>query len=174
MIQVYPWSEEALASRPSLVSAARRVVRDATEAEDVADEAIARLAAATAAGESIESVAGWLHRAALRISVDRARAWVRRRQEGWRHEAARRPTAPDPERVLEEVETRERLWLAVLELPDRQRDAVVLRQMDGRSFREIADLLEISEATARGHVHAARATLRRTLWDLDPTEGRGR
>lgn len=163
-----PWSEEAVAARAGLVSAARRVVRDRIEAEDVADEAIARLTAALAAGEAIDSVAGWLHRVALRVACDRARAWMRRQRDGWRRDASRRSAAPDPSRSLDDVETRERLWRAVLELPDRQRDSLVLRQMDGRSYREVAELLGISEGTARGHVHAARAALRETLWDLTP------
>jgi len=166
-----PWSEEAVAARAGLVSAARRIVRDRVEAEDVADEAIARLAIALDAGEAIGSVAGWLHRVALRIACDRARAWLRRRRDGWRRDAARRPAAPDPSRALEDVETRERLWRAVLELPARQRDALVLRQMDGRSYREVGELLGISEGTARGHVHAARAALRSALWEIGPEEG---
>ena len=69
-----PWSDLALTARPQLVSVARRVVRDRDEAEDVVDEAIARLASQIDRGEAIETVVGWLHRTVLRISVDRARA----------------------------------------------------------------------------------------------------
>ncbi len=166
------WSEIALAARPELVSIARRVVRDHSEAEDVVDEAIARLAATIDDGGAIDSIVGWLHRAALRIAVDRARAWIRRQRETWRYDVAQssaRRSAVDPSAALDSVETRERLWCAILELPERQRDAVVLRQLEGLTYAAVADRLGIEEGTARGHVHAARASLRKTLWDL--TEG---
>lgn len=160
-----PWSAAAMSARPQLVSAARRVVRDRAEAEDVADEAIARLAGAISAGERIDSVMAWLHRAALRIAVDRARAWVRRRREPWQREASRRRAPPDPATALESTELRERLWHAILELPERQRDALVLRQMEGVGYDEVASRLGVTVSTARGHVHAARAALRRLLWE---------
>lgn len=162
------WSESAIAARPGLVSAARRVVRDRGEAEDVADEAIARLAAAVEDGERIEAVTGWLHRTALRIAVDRARAWIRRNRPAWRHDVAARPEPPDPARALEGAELRERLWRAVLDLPERQRECVVLRQMEGLPYREVAARLGVAATTVRGHVHAARAALRSALWDLAP------
>ena len=166
-----PWSDLALTARPQLVSVARRVVRDRDEAEDVVDEAIARLASQIDRGEAIETVVGWLHRTVLRISVDRARAWVRRRRPSWQHDVSQRgggrsAATPDPQAALESIEVRERLWHAILELPERQRDAIVLRQLEGLSYPEVAERLSIAEGTVRGHVHAARASLRATLWDL--------
>ena len=163
-----PWPEEALRARPQLVSVARRVVRDRAEAEDAADEALARLSTAMANGEAIDSIVAWLTRITLRIAVDRARAWVRRQRDGWRLDVAARSSARgaiDPGAALASVEARERIWRAILELPDRQRETLVLRQFEGMSVAEVAARLEIEEPTVRAHVHAARAALRRVLFE---------
>ena len=46
------------------------------------------------------------------------------------------------------------------ELPRRQREVVILRHLQGMSYEQIADVLEISSATARVHARAAREALR--------------
>ena len=150
--------------RSQLISVARRIVRDGGEAEDVADEAIARLVAEQRDGRTIDSVPAWLHRITLRLAVDRARAWVRRQRPEWQHDVARRPASPDPAAALESTEMRERVWLAILALPDRPRDALILRQMEGLDYAQVAAHLGVSEATARTHVHTARLRLREAIW----------
>ncbi len=140
---------------------ARRVVRDASEAEDVADEAIARLTTEIQAGNRIDNIPAWLSRTALRVAVDRARAWVRRNRPEWLSIAASR--ASEVGKALERTEVQERVWRHLLELPARQREVLVLHQMEGLSYREIADLLDVSESTARVHGHAGREALRQKL-----------
>ncbi|MCA8961554.1 MAG: hypothetical protein KDC38_13610, partial [Planctomycetes bacterium] len=92
------WWATALSARPRLISVARRVVRDPAEAEDVADEAIARLAAEfdrpTIALVPIDNVVGWLHRTAVRLATDRARHWLRRQRPEWLADVASRADRP--------------------------------------------------------------------------------
>ena len=157
------WEQEAVRMRPRLVSVARRVVRNSQEAEDAADEALARLVRERQGDNPPMRVAPWLHRTVLRIAIDRARAWVRRQealQEVERH--ARRPY-PGPEEVARRRELREAVWGHVLGLPLRQREVIVLHQMEGLPYGEVGELLDIAEATARAHAHAARETLRHKL-----------
>ena len=164
------WEQEAVRLRPRLVSVARRVVRNAPEAEDAADEALARLVRERQGDNPPARVTPWLHRTVLRIAIDRARAWVRRqdaRHEVGRH--AQRPS-PGPEEEAQRRELREAVWRCVLELPPRQRQVIVLHQMEGLPYGEVAELLDIAEATARAHAHAARETLRHKLasWKREP------
>ena len=73
----------------------------------------------------------------------------------------------DPSAVLASVEARERIWRAILDLPPRQRDALVLRQLEGLPAVEVAARLGVEEPTVRAHIHAAREALRARLFDRD-------
>lgn len=53
----------------------------------------------------------------------------------------------------------ERLWSAVRQLPRRQAQVVALRYWDRRSAREIAEILDLSEATVKSHLQRARQKL---------------
>src|SRR6478752_7381188 len=55
------------------------------------------------------------------------------------------------------------VWRLCATLPPRQPAAVVLRFYEDLSFRQIADILECSEATARSHIYRAMAALRETI-----------
>ena len=154
------WYQDALSARPRLISVARRIVRDLGEAEDVADEAIARLTTQIRGGGGVDSVGAWLHRTALRLGVDRARSWVRRQRPEWLAKAA---VSSDRASETDRTDLREQVWRHLLELPARQREVLVLHQMEGLSYGEIGTLLEISESTARVHGHAGREAMRRRM-----------
>ncbi|MFN0060002.1 MAG: RNA polymerase sigma factor [Planctomycetota bacterium] len=163
------WEREALAARPRLVGVARRIVRDDAEAEDAADEAIARLARAADERALPVTVVSWLLQTVLHIAIDRARRWVRRERSEWRTQAANAGAraAEGPEAQLERAEAREFIWRAILELPTRQQEVIVFHDMEECSYDEVSDLLGIPAATLRSHAHAARETLRRKLAKLD-------
>jgi RNA polymerase sigma-70 factor (ECF subfamily) len=68
---------------------------------------------------------------------------------------------PDPERDLHREMTRERVLAALGGLPEMQRLAVTLYDLEGYSHQEIAGILGIAPGTSRAHVHHARRALRR-------------
>jgi len=74
--------------------------------------------------------------------------------------------APQPDARAEENELRKRLWDAIDALLERQKEIVILFDMDGLSHREISYILNISEGTSRGELHKARKNLREKLKDL--------
>jgi RNA polymerase sigma-70 factor (ECF subfamily) len=69
----------------------------------------------------------------------------------------------DPEQDLQRELTRERVIGALGELPEMQRLAVTLYDLEGYSHQEIAEILGIAVGTSRAHVHHARRTLRRLI-----------
>ena len=71
------------------------------------------------------------------------------------------PTAVEagPVGELEHSELRAALELALTELPWRQRAAWLLREMEGLSYEEIAEVLQTSPTVVRGQLHRARGTL---------------
>jgi RNA polymerase sigma-70 factor (ECF subfamily) len=69
----------------------------------------------------------------------------------------------DPGRDLDRGLTRDRVLSALAELPEMQRMAVTLYDLEGYSHEEVAAILEIAVGTSRAHVHHGRKALRRRL-----------
>ncbi|MCK5447217.1 MAG: RNA polymerase sigma factor [Gemmatimonadetes bacterium] len=80
----------------------------------------------------------------------------------------------DPERDLQDQLTREKVMVALGELPEMQRLAITLYDLEGYSHQEIGEILGIAVGTSRAHVHHARRALRRLIGagdgDNEPTE----
>jgi RNA polymerase sigma-70 factor (ECF subfamily) len=68
-----------------------------------------------------------------------------------------------PDRVLQQVETKDRVQHALAELPFDQRAAIVLREIDGLSYEEIADALGVAVGTVKSRLARARGSLRVAL-----------
>jgi RNA polymerase sigma-70 factor (ECF subfamily) len=91
--------------------------------------------------------------------------WLRRRRKGVALvEAAAVPASgADPAVLAEQNEQAQRLWHAVLELPTKHREIIVLSHFQRLSYKEIADVLEIPIGTVMSRLHAARVALRAKL-----------
>ncbi len=135
---------------------AARLLGDRAEAEDVAQEAMLRMwrmAGDWRAGEA--QLSSWLYRVTVNLCTDRQRKAQRRRTEAL--EEGAEPADPS-QGVVEGLLQRERadaLQAALADLPERQRQAVVLRHIEGLSNPEIAAILEVGveaveSLTARG------------------------
>ena len=114
------------------------------------------------------AVMGWLSRIAENEIRDRADYLTRQRRDA----AQRRPieeaeNVPAPVRLaLSQVianESMERVERAMDELPDAQREVVILRMLEELSFPEIAQALEISQNTAASRYRYALTKLREAL-----------
>ncbi len=113
----------------------------------------------------------------LRIAGNQARSLLRRRKIlRWvsfdlaRHD---RSTADDdPHRGLERRETVARVRAAVADLPDRQREAVVLRRLQGLRYQEVAEIMQTTVPAIESLLQRAAVTLRNRLGpDLGPDLG---
>ncbi|MCV2881392.1 RNA polymerase sigma factor [Actibacterium sp. XHP0104] len=145
----------ALAARllPRVLSYATRVLRDPAEAEDVAQEAMLRLwriAPEWRQGEA--KVSTWLYRVVANLCTDRLRKGRMADIDAVTEPA---DDSPGAEAQLQQAARLAALDGALAELPERQRQAVVLRHIEGLANPEIAEILEISveaveSLTARG------------------------
>ena len=143
---------------------AARVLGDRAEAEDVAQEAMVRLwrAAAGWRSDGAAKVTTWLHRVVANLAIDR----LRRSGRSVGFDEAGDPPDPTPgaEAHLTQNARMAALDAALAGLPERQRQAVVLRHIEGYANPEIAEMLGIGveaveSLTARGKraLHAALA-----------------
>ena len=145
---------------PRVFGHAVRVLGDGAEAEDVAQDAMMRLwkvAPDWRMGEA--KVSTWLYRVTANLCTDRLR-----RKRGVGLDEVDEPLDPSPS-VSDKLQTRERmnaLQAGLQTLPERQRQAVILRHIEGLANPEIAEILEISteaveSLTARGKRALAQA-----------------
>lgn len=157
---------QALVARklPRVLTLAARLLNDPTEAEDVAQETFVRAwrqAPRWRPGQARFDT--WLHTVALNLCRDR----LRRRREVT---AAEPPERPDPgagaEAGLIARERQARVAAALAELPERQREAVVLRTYQGLSQVDAAAALGVSVEAVESLVARARRALRVALADL--------
>lgn len=72
-------------------------------------------------------------------------------------------TVPDGRRARERSRRRERVWEALDRLDPDHREVLVLKELEGMSYREIAGVLEIPDGTVGSRLHHAREALRREL-----------
>lgn len=139
-----------------LAYAARLLSGDRAEAEDVAQETMLRLwkvAPDWRQGET--KVTTWAYRVATNLCIDRQRSRSRRRQMALDDAPEVADGGPGAEGQLQEADRMAALEKALAELPDRQRQAVVLRHLEGMTNPEIAAIMEIGveaveSLTARG------------------------
>lgn len=134
----------ALAARltPFVFRVAFRMLGDRSEAEDVAQEALIRLwktAPDWRQGEA--KVTTWLYRVTSNLCLDRLR---RKKPLGLDEIAEPTDETPSAEVKMQSADRASALYAALEELPDRQRQAVVLRHLEGLANPEIADALSLS------------------------------
>ena len=143
----------AAALTPRLFGHAMRVLGDGAEAEDVAQEAMLRLWRVAPDWRSGEAkVTTWLYRVVANLCTDRLRM---RRGKGLDDIDEPADPAASVEQSMQDAARADALQRALDTLPDRQRQAVVLRHIDGLANPEIAAILEtgveaVESLTARG------------------------
>ena len=139
------------------------------DAEDITQEVFLR------AWRSIEEFRGdsgfstWLFRITMNLCVDHARhkhAQPQTQPLVMGEEESERPlpdTAPTPEEHLDNSELGRELAAALDEVSEEHRRIVLLRDVSGMSYTEIAEVLEISEGTVKSRLSRARLALRTVL-----------
>ena len=159
-----PAAARLLAERllPGILALARRMLRDETEAEDVAQETMLRLwKLAPDWQDGRARVSTWTWRVAANLCTDRLRRSRRWRPEADAPELA--DEAPGPEEALIGADRQAIVRAALEDLPDRQRLALHLRHFEELGNPQIAEVLETSVEAVESLLARARRTLARSL-----------
>jgi RNA polymerase sigma factor (sigma-70 family) len=164
-----PAAVQAMVARklPRMLALASRMLGDAVEAEDVAQEVMLRAwrqAPRWAPGKARFDT--WLHRVGLNLCYDR----LRRRREILTDQTPERPDeGPAPDRGLEAADVGRRVDAALVRLPERQREAVILCHYQELTNIEAAALMSVSIEALESLLSRGRRALRQSLADLAPS-----
>lgn len=117
---------------------------------------------------------GWLHRITTNLFLDQARRKQRIRFDALSEERAARLTSssPAPDAAYADQRFDDDIERALATLPPDFRAAVVLCDVEGLSYEEIAEILDAKLGTVRSRIHRGRAMLRKALAHRAPTGGR--
>jgi len=145
---------------PAMAGLARRILGNAAEAEDVAQEAMLRVWTHAPRWQPLAALRTWLTRVVVNLCLDR-----KRRAPMLELEAAGEVADPTPGAGEQaEADERDRLLAAAIEsLPARQRTAIVLTYREGMSNAQVADMLETSVSAVETLLVRGKQNLRRAL-----------
>jgi RNA polymerase sigma-70 factor (ECF subfamily) len=146
-----------------------RMVPDRDQASDAVQEAFFS-AYRNLAGFRGGSVKSWLNRICVNAAMDAQRARKRRPVQPypeWEDESWQPPTGEeaDPERLVLTGERAHVLNAALARITDDQRDAIVLFDVQGYDYAEIAEMTGVSLGTVKSRIHRGRLALRGLLED---------
>jgi RNA polymerase sigma-70 factor (ECF subfamily) len=177
------FSDDAMPLMGSLYSAALRMTRNPSDAEDLVQETYLKAYRGYGGFTEGTNLKAWLYRILTNTYINIYRAKKRRPEQEtlddvedfylYRRiggleavDANRSPEAEVLDNIPETAVTE-----AVEALPEQFRMAVLLADVEGFSYKEIADIMDVPIGTVMSRLHRGRKQLQRRLWDLAEERG---
>ena len=151
-----------------------RYVRDSEEVRDVAQEAFIKAYRALPRFRGDSAFYTWLYRIAINTAKNHLVSRSRRppssdvdiENADYRDDADILRESEDPESALARDQLRATIDQALVDLPDDLRSALTLREFDGLSYEQIADILECPVGTVRSRIFRAREFVDQRMYPL--------
>lgn len=158
----------------SIFHVAYRMLGDSGDAADAVQEVFLKVFRNIKGFKGESSLKTWMFRIAFSEILNRLRWWKRRRRyatmslddddmngNGVKYKL--RDSRPTPEQALQSREQEREIQQALANLSSDHRSIIILRDIEGFSYGEIADVLGISDGTVKSRLARARADLKKTL-----------
>ena len=177
------FAEQAMPHADALYSAAMRMTRNPADAEDLLQETYLRAYRGFGGFREGTNLKAWLYRILTNTYINRYRAKQRRPEEtdlsegedfylyrrlgGLEAASASRSAEDEVLDLFTETEVKD----AIEELPEQYRLAVLLADVEGFAYKEIAEILEIPIGTVMSRLHRGRRRLQERLFDFAVQRG---
>jgi len=149
------------------------LLRDEQDAREVVQEAFLRVHRGLDSFQGGSTFFTWLYRIVTNLSIDLMRKPSRRVELGENHEfdeadipLLSRIDGADPLDVLRRAEIRNKLEAALEALPVYHRGVILMREVEGLSYEEMAEVMGVSKGTIMSRLFHARQKLQRALADV--------
>ncbi len=161
-----------------------RLLSHSQNAEDVAQDVFFQVYRSSSTFRHDCLVSTWIYR----IAVNRCRNYNRDNRkfgeaaelrqdlenEAWSGPDSEAPDGADPASAWTLNETRALIRKTVASLPEKQKEMLILNKFDGRSYQEIAEIMDVSVASVESCLHRAKLNLQKRLAPQFPDLCRGR
>jgi RNA polymerase sigma-70 factor (ECF subfamily) len=163
------FEELVIAYQHRVFGVAARMLGNRAEAEEIAQETFLRAHRALPEFRGEARLGTWLYAIASRLCLNRLASPDRRLTGADDQALAAAPSGePDAAAALERSELDAALRDAIAALPDERRIVVILRDIEGLSYEEIAEALALEPGTVRSRLHRARMDLKAKLERFTP------
>ena len=172
------FAEQAMEYADALYAAAMRLTRNAADAEDLVQETYLRAYRGFGGFEQGTNLRAWLYRILTNTFINSYRAKQRRPDESdladvedlylYRRlgglETSQRGRSAEDE--LMDLVTDSAVKEAIESLPEQFRMAVLLADVEGFSYKEIAEIVDVPIGTVMSRLHRGRKALQKSLWEF--------
>ncbi len=141
---------------------ALQLVGDREDAMDLTQEAFIKVHRNWQRRDPTRPFGPWFFTILRNLAIDLLRKRSTRKEDAV-EEFYQASPRPGPQALAEKSEVQEKVWLAINQLSEDQREVVVLRDLQGFSYKEIAEIIGESTTTVNSRLHDAREILRRKL-----------
>ncbi len=156
---------------PRMLAVAERYLARRSDAEDAVEEAFVKVVVSGRWPRDADSVRACLHRTVVDCALTRLRSRPRKLgatlapslTDGGAHSPWRRWPPPPAHEVLADARTRRVVRVEIDHLPGPLRSVLLLRDVDGLSWEETAEVLDVDVPTAKIRLHRARLALQHAL-----------
>lgn len=157
---------EVLPLKDKLFRLALHITLHREDAEDMVQETLLRLWRILQTGREVDNAEALALTVCRNLCLDFADKAARRGHvsvDDSQWDSVPLAVTPDPSQRMEHEEQRAELTRLLASLPEKQRTAFELRDVEGHAYREIADIMQISESDVKVNIFRARNKLRERL-----------
>lgn len=165
-MQKISFRNDILPLKDKLFRLALRITFDRAEAEDIVQDTLIRVWNKRDEWAELESVEAYCLTITRNLAIDRSQKAEAQNLE-LTPETQELPDALTPDRQLEQAEQFRLIHQLVDELPEKQRTVLQLRDMEGKSYKEIADIMGLTEDQVKVNLFRARQRIKLKYSEID-------
>lgn len=160
------FESQVLPAKNKLFRFAFKMLGNSEEAKDVVQEAMIKVWNGREPEEGIQNMEAWCMKITKNLSLDRLRS-LQRKQTDSLEGVDVKQEAPSPYDRTEIIESMKRIEELMATLPDKQREVMHLRDIEGHSYNEIGEIMEIDLSQVKVYLFRARNAVRERLLKLN-------
>ena len=165
-MQEISFRNDILPLKNKLFRLALRITLDSAEAEDIVQDTLIRVWNKRDEWHSLDSVEAYCLTVARNLAIDRSQR-KEAQNVSFTPEAQEMPDSVTPEKKLEEKEQLNLIHRLVNGLPEKQRTAIQLRDIEGKSYKEIAEILGATEEQVKVNLFRARQKIKQKYGEIE-------
>ena len=165
-MQEISFRNDILPLKNKLFRLALRITLDSAEAEDIVQDTLIRVWNKRDEWHSLDSVEAYCLTVARNLAIDRSQR-KEAQNVSFTPEVQEMPDSMTPEKKLEEKEQLNLIHRLVNGLPEKQRTAIQLRDIEGKSYKEIAEILGATEEQVKVNLFRARQKIKPKYGEIE-------